>query len=221
MSNRLVKGLLVCGIFAPLLYVALDIFAAWQWLEYRYFDQAVSELSSIGAPTQSLWTIVSVPYLVLFTAFAGGVWLASGPRRPLRVSALLLLALTAVGIAWFFVPMHQRGAETTWTDTGHKVVAVAQVVVSLAAIAFAAAGLGGRFRRYSIATLVGLLVAGAASGLYVGRLEAGLPTPGLGVVERLNVYGYMLWVLLFAVSLLHEQRPSRGQSRQLEPSALT
>ena len=69
-------------------------------------------------------------------------------------------------------------------------------------IGFAAGGSGRAFRLYSVLT-VGVILAGAVfSGLQIPRIEAHLPTPGLGVFERLNIYSMLLWVAVFAVTLL-------------------
>ena len=64
------------------------------------------------------------------------------------------------------------------------------------------------FRRYSIGTILLLILFGALAGLDGPRLAAELPTPWLGIKERINIYGYLLWVLMLAVILL---RSKRGQ----------
>jgi uncharacterized protein (TIGR03382 family) len=102
--------------------------------------------------------------------------------------------------------MHQRGLPTSLTDTMHAVIAGVQVVVTLCAIALSGLALGGRFRSYAIASIVVMLIAGAASFMYAPRLEAQLSTTGLGLVERVNVYGYLVWVALLAVALGRRRR---------------
>jgi hypothetical protein len=61
---------------------------------------------------------------------------------------------------------------------------------------------GMRFRRYSIATLVVLVVSGALTFLYAPRLAANLPTPGMGLIERVDLGSYLLWVAVLATVLL-------------------
>jgi len=57
-----------------------------------------------------------------------------------------------------------------------------------------------------------LLVFGALAGMQGPRIAANLPTPWLGITERVNVYSSMLWVLVLAVVLLREeQRTGRTQ----------
>ena len=38
------------------------------------------------------------------------------------------------------------------------------------------------------------------------RLAAQLPTPWLGITERLNLVAYLLWIAVLAVALLRDQR---------------
>ena len=37
-------------------------------------------------------------------------------------------------------------------------------------------------------------------------LVAGQPTPWLGLTERLNIYSFMLWIVVLAISLLRAQK---------------
>jgi hypothetical protein len=50
------------------------------------------------------------------------------------------------------------------------------------------------------------LVFGALAGIQGPRIGANLPTPWLGITERINVYSAMLWVLVLAVVLLRERK---------------
>jgi len=47
-----------------------------------------------------------------------------------------------------------------------------------------------------------LLASGVMIGTHTSRLAAWQPTPGLGVVERINVYAYLLWVTVPSLTLL-------------------
>lgn len=108
-----------------------------------------------------------------------------------------------------FAPIHLRGVETTLTDSMHAIITGVGVLLILLVIGFGAAALGKRFRLYSIATLLVLLVFGTLAGLDAPRMAANLPTPWLGVWERINIFGYMLWVVVQAIALLGTpvQRP--------------
>jgi hypothetical protein len=72
----------------------------------------------------------------------------------------------------------------------------------LLAIGCAAAAFAKPFRRYSIATLAILAAFGALTFVDAPRLAANLPTPWVGVWERINLGVFLLWVVVLAVVLL-------------------
>jgi uncharacterized membrane protein len=74
------------------------------------------------------------------------------------------------------------------------------------AVVFGSTLLGKRFRYYSYATIVTLVVFGVLSGQQGGRVEANLPTPWLGLEQRINAYAFMLWVAVLAIGLLRAQK---------------
>jgi hypothetical protein len=206
------KVLLICGIVSSLLYVAMNIVGAMQFEGYDSTSQAVSELFAIGAPSRPVWVLLGIVYQVLVIAFGWGVWASAGRNRPLRVVGGLLLAYGVVGLAAPFFPMHMRGAGVTLTDTMHKILTMVTVLLMLTAIGFGAAAFGKWLRFYSIATIVILLVFGVLTGLEAARIEANLPTPWVGVTERIDIGVFLLWVVVLAVALLRPQgdKPQEG-----------
>jgi cell division protein FtsW (lipid II flippase) len=98
--------------------------------------------------------------------------------------------------------MHLRGTEFTLTDTMHIVFASVTSLLMLLAIGFGATAFGKRFRLYSIATIVLLLVFGALTGVDAPGVAANEPTPWIGVWERLQIGVYLLWVVVLAIALL-------------------
>jgi hypothetical membrane protein len=200
--------LLVCGIVSSLLYVATTILGSMRWEGYSSTSQAISELSAIGAPSRPLVVPLFLTYSVLVIAFGVGVWGSAGRKRALRVTAGLLVGYGVLCLAGPFAPMHLRGAEATLTDTMHIILTIVTVLFILLTIGFGATAFGKRFRLYSIATILILLVFGALAGLDGPRLAAQLPTPWLGVTERINVFGYLLWVVVLAMTLLRVRGPA-------------
>lgn len=195
--------LLSCGIAAPILYVLTDVLLAMRWEGYSYRDQTISELNAIGAPTRTLSIALGIAGYALLVAFGVGVWRAAAADRRLRVAAGGLIALGV--LAWFGVPffsMHVREAEETLTDALH----VAQLAVVgpllLVIIGFGAAALGRRFRLYSAVTVVLMLGFGAWSGTYGADVADDLATPWVGVIERISVFSYQVWICVFAVTVL-------------------
>ena len=198
-ANRL---LLVCGLISTLLYAAMNVIVPAQWEGYSVASQTISELSAIGAPTRPLWLALCTAYNLLVTAFGWGVWMSARGNRPLRVVGGLMIAYGLTGIAWPFAPMHLRGAEFGLTDTMHIVLSVVTCVLYMLALGFGAAALGKRFRLYSLATVVVLIVTGVLTGVDGPRLAANLPTPWIGVWERISLGAAMLWIAVLSVAIL-------------------
>jgi len=215
-----VSFLLVCGILSSLLYAGMNVFIPMQWHGYSSASQVVSELSAIGAPTRVLWVFLGTIYTLLFAAFGWGVWKAAGGNRPLRVVGILILASSLLGFVWPFAPMHQREALAagggTLSDTLHIVLAFVTVPLFLLTIGFGAAAFGRRFRLYSIVTIVIAFAFGVLTGLDAPGISANLPTPRVGLWERINIAAYMTWIVVLAVALLRMRStatPAPGGAR--------
>jgi hypothetical protein len=196
------KILLICGILSSLLYVTMNIFIAMQWKGYSSVSQTVSELSAIGAPTRSAWIPWGVIYTLLFIAFGFGVRTSAHQNRYLRILGGLIIAYGIISLAWPFAPMHLRGAEFTFTDTMHIALAMVTIVLMFLVIGFGAKAFGKPFRIYSIASLIIFLVFGALTGMSASRIAKNLPTPWVGVWERINIGAFLLWIIVLAIILL-------------------
>jgi hypothetical protein len=205
------KVLLVCGILSSLFYVAMNVFVPMQWQGYSSASQTVSELSAIGAPTRPHWVLLGIAYSLLVTAFGLGVWRSARSSRPLRVVGGLMVAYGVISLAWPLAPMHLRGEGFTFTDTMHIVLAAVTVLLMLLAIGFGTAAFGKRFRLYSIATLLILFAFGAVTFLDGPRIAANLPTPWVGVGERINIGVFLLWIVVLAVALLRVRDTAAGR----------
>jgi Protein of unknown function (DUF998) len=201
------KILLGCGIVSSVLYVATVVLAPRRWEGYSSSSQTVSELIAINAPTSGLVVPLFLTYSLLVIAFGMSVWASAGRKRALRVAAVGLIGKEVLGfVVTLFFPIHLRGVEGTRTDTMHAILTVVGVLFMLLAIGFGAAAFGKRFRIYSIATFLMLVVGGVLTGLDQPNLEPNLPTPWMGVWERINIYAYMLWVVVLAIALLRAQK---------------
>jgi hypothetical protein len=199
--------LLACGIAAPLLYVAMLVLVPMGWEGYSSASQTVSELSAIGAPTRALWVALGIVYTLLLVAFGWGIWASARGSRALRVVGVLMIGTAVLGLFW--PPMHLRevlaAGGRTLTDTLHIVWMIASGLLTLVAMAFSAAAFGKRFRIYSIATIVLMVSFGALTSVAAPQMEANLPTPWIGVWERLNIAVWMLWIAVLAIASLRRQ----------------
>jgi hypothetical protein len=210
------KALLVCGILSSLLYGAM--IGAIGSEGYSRISQTPSELSAIGAPTRSLWVQLGAVYTVLVATFGWGVWKSAGRDRALRIVGGLLVAYGSLGLLWPFAPMHQRevlaAGGGTLSDTMHVVLASATVLLMFVAMGVAARAFGKRFRLYSIASIVVLVAFGAMTFWDAPRVQANLPTPWIGLWERINISVFLLWVVVLATVLW------RGIGRSGQPGAM-
>jgi hypothetical protein len=198
------KVLLLCGVLTALLYVTMNAYVPLLWPGFSVFSQTISELSAIDAPTRTLWVALGTVYGVLLMAFGYGVWLCGRRSRPLRIAGALIIADGVFCLFW--PPMHQRtvlaAGGATLTDTLHIAWTMVSGVLMMLSIGFAAAAFGRRFRAFAVVTIVLLVAFGAVTGTYAGSVQANLPTPWLGVWERIDAGLLMLWLIVLAVALL-------------------
>ena len=205
------KTLIVCGILSSLLYVAANVVVPMQFDGYSLVSQTVSELSAIDAPTRQFWLMLMVPYGLFLIAFGLGVWWTASGSRALRATGVLFITHGVIG--YFWPPMHQRGAPLTVTDTMHIVFTLIVVPIMMLQIAFGAAALGKQFRIYSVVTFAAVIFFGILTGFDGPRIAADLPTPWVGVWERICIASYMLWVIVFAVALLRRENNQPGTNQ--------
>ena len=212
------RVLIFCGILSSLLYTAANIVVPMQYEGYNAFSQTVSELSAIEAPTRSLWVGFAGVYSLLVAAFGWGIWMSAGEKRSIRVVGICILISAVVGLFW--PPMHQREVLSdgggSLTDTLHIAFAFFTVLMMLLAMLFGAASLGNRFRLYSIVSVLIMLVTGVLTGIAAPSMEADLPTPWMGVWERISIAAYMLWVIVLAsLLLIRDRAPESNAPRPL------
>ncbi len=205
---RTQKALLACGILSAALYAATDVLGGMRYEGYSFTSQAISELMATGAPSEAFVDPLFIGYGVLALAFGIGVFReAAGRNRALRMTAALLIGYAVIGFSGpTLFEMRPRGTSGAGSDLPHIVLTAALVVMMLGAIGFGAFALGKRFRIYSLATLLTVMVFGALAAPYGARLAAGQPTPGFGIIERVNVYATLLWMAALAIALLRRSR---------------
>lgn len=200
-SVTLLKVLLFCGIFYPLLYIFADILGTVIYEGYDYASQNISEILAIGSPARNVVLPLFNFSDLLLLAFAIGVFESAGKKRVLKIAAVLLACCAIFGaVTSIFFPMNLRDAPKTYSDTMHIILTSVLVLFILGSIGTGASALGKRFRWYSIITMAVLLIFGALTGMQGHKIGTGAPTPWMGITERVNIYGYVIWVMVFAVN---------------------
>ena len=208
------KGLLACGVVSSAWWVAVDVIASRRYPGYSYLDQTISELSAEGAPTRAfLMTVNAVPYGALVVAFGFGVRETAGRTRAGRATGTLLIASGLIGLAGgILFPMMVRGAKGDLRNAMHAPYGAVSILLFLLIMMYGARLFGPRFRLYTYATIVVLLVFGALMGVQSGRMVANEPTPWMGLEERISVYATMLWIAVLAIGLLQSGATAQRQS---------
>jgi len=202
------KALLACGILSSLWYFVINIIVPMQDANYSSVTQTVSELSAVGAPTRILWVLLCTLYPLLYIAFGWGVLKSAGGKRSLSFVGTLIIIYGVLNFYW--PPMHLReviaAGGGTLSDTLHITWAMMTLLVNMLLMGFGAAALGKQFRIFTVATFIVFLVFGALIGVETPGIQANLPTPGIGVWERINIAAFMFWIIVLAVTLIRKEK---------------
>jgi len=198
------KVLLVCGIVSSLFYAGMDVIGGTRWQgDYSWLSQEFSRLSAIGAPSRTFHLVLNPIYTLLVITFGLGVWLSAGRKHGLRLVGAGLVVYALVSFVWpQFFPEDLNAPVSAFTNTMHILITVVTVLSWILILGFAATAFGKGFRLYSFGTLAAVIVFGALTGPQAVSLAAGQPTPWLGLTERLNIYSFMLWLVILAITLL-------------------
>ncbi len=206
------RVLLGCGVLSSALYIASDVYAWTRYPGYSPVSQAFSELLAEGAPTRPFMLAVVWPYNLLVAALGVGVWLGAGAARIRRLTGALLLLYAFVSLLGGTVfQMDPREVEGSVRTAVHEWVTAAMVLTLLLTVAVGALAHGVRFRVYSFTTLLAILVFAGLTFQQVAQLQAHQPAPWLGLIERVNIYAWMLWVAVLARSFWPSQAPPSGE----------
>jgi len=199
--------LLSGGIASALLWVGSDIAGSLLYEGYSYKDQTISELSAYDAPTRTFWMVQGSLGGALLIGFAAAIWQSAASKRLLRVTAALFAAHALLALLIGpFSSMHQREVLAAdggnFSDTLHLVMVAVGGIVFLAEATLTALSFGWQFRLYTAVTILVSLVFGFVTSMYAVDVAANEATPWVGVYERFSAYGYQLWIVVLALTLL-------------------
>lgn len=201
------KALLTCGILSSLWYLVINVFVPMMYDGYSMASMTVSELSAIGAPTRILWVLLCLWYPLLFAAFGWGVLQSAKGSRALHIVGSLIILYSIINFYW--PPMHQREVISagggTVTDTLHITWAMITLIFMMIIMGLGATALEKRFRLFTVAIFVVFIVFGVLIGIESPGIKANLPTPHIGIWERINIGAFMFWVIVFAYALMRRK----------------
>jgi hypothetical protein len=94
----------------------------------------------------------------------------------------------------------------TVTDTLHIALGMVSVVIMTVMMWFGAGSFDKRFRTFSFVILAVMLFFGVLTGMDSPGINAGTPTPWLGMWERASLGAFMVWTVVLSVKLLQRDR---------------
>jgi len=183
---------------APPVYLAGVIAGGELVMGYDHLRDAISSLTESGRVGIEAVAAVFILYDLLVLAFADAA--SRFDRENLR--AYVLLGVTAVGgLLMFIVPMDPVGRPMSPGGMVHVLLAVILSLSTMGAIAVVGLGAFRRRQRgralFSGFGLIVVAVSGAAAGL---GAAAGWPL--MGILERLTIGGFEVWLLVQALTLV-------------------
>jgi hypothetical protein len=201
-SSSKLKILALCGILAPIVYVAALVVGNILDPAYSQIGKTVSELIERGEPNRDLLNDMFIIYNILLIPFAVGMYygLKKGWARNVIFTALVVNAV--LGVAWtLFLPLDVGGKSVSLTGQLH--LAVGALVVPLI-FALELSFLKGAkkdirwlgYEKFSLAIFVITLVFGLATVALVNSDFRGL-------LERITTGSFLLWVEILAIKLYH------------------
>jgi hypothetical protein len=151
-------------------------------------------------------------YALLVYAFGVGTWHFASGKKSLKIAAILIIGKEILGlIVTLFFPIHLRGVEVNYSDTMHGIFTASGVFLFMfPAMIAGSIAFRGIFRIYSIFTMALFIIFGILAGSMQPLYVDNLPTPMMGIWERINIYGYMVWIVIFSIKLLKSVKEYSG-----------
>ncbi len=203
LDGSLRRLLLYCGLVSPCIYLLTDLVAGLSYPGYSFTAQAISELFAIGAPPTAFVVPIFTLTSIINLGFSMGVLVSARGSKAIKMTAVLFAIGVFNGLLlWNVFPMHMRGAEASFTDLMHILLAGVGVVIVLMVVAITAFSQGGRLRTYSLIALLIILIPGSLVFAMVPGLTLGEPTPYVDLTERFSTYGYYVWQALYIKFLI-------------------
>lgn len=201
MSPR--KVTLYCGIVSPILWLALIAIAGAVRPDFSHLTHFISELGERGSSTEALMRGAAFGFTgLLYVCFALGL-LATFPHGWVFAAACLLIAVEGIGrVGAGIFPCDPGCIRVTATQDLHKLFAT----VGFSSGILAAILWGVLFRGLAPFRSLSWLAIGSGLVALVSLLLMsweGNPWGGPGLFEHLATAVLSLWLLVFAVRLVH------------------
>jgi len=200
------KILFLCGVFSPLLYIAMTIVGGALRPDYSHIYHAVSELLEAGAPNKFLMDSILASSNITGIFFGVGVLLlvqSSQQKRQIGLAgAFCLLAIGLIGLLiTIFFPMEPRHLPMTFPGLMHLILVGVLFILSILTPVLmgiwlkkqpAYAGYGS----YSFISAILILV----TGVFAAAMAI-IESPIMGIAERLTIGANLQWTFIMALKI--------------------
>jgi hypothetical membrane protein len=198
------------GILAVVIYVFTTILGAAIRPGYNHYVNAISELTSPGSPNLLLMNILFSIYNLLMLLFGAGLFFFPSPVRnwKIRTAGALLFIIGLFGALMYFFPMDARGTAETFQGTIHWVLAGILSLSTFTAALFYGIGISNikKYKRIHVFSLaMAILIFFSGGFTAVGAQQK---IPFFGLIERITIGSFLLWVMVLAISILKQKRKS-------------
>lgn len=202
---------LLCGVFAPLVYVLTVLLGGILRSNYSHISQFVSELIAAGAPNKNILDPLFALYNILTIAFGIGLvqFIRGTNEQKGRITgfigAFILMLEGVFGFVTVFFPQDPVGALLTSTGTMHIVLAGLSSLTTMLSMLFIGLWFRhqsgwGKTALYSFVSLGIVLVFGGLAA-YTGANRS----PILGIMERITIGGFLQWLFFVGLQLYSAQ----------------
>ena len=210
------KLLMLCGIFAAIVYVGTVILGGLLRPGYSHVSEAISELVADGAPNRPLLSSLFLLYNVLASAFGIGLFLRAKSQSRSQISGIIgSLALLLVGLAGILMelafPQDRGGTATTFAGTMHFVmtgIASLGTMVAILLLAFWFRDFPG-LKGYVAYSWISVAIIFVSGGLTAAALANHHPL--FGLIERITILTFTLWMLVIGLKMYQLEGESSDQ----------
>jgi Protein of unknown function (DUF998) len=201
------KLLMLCGMLAPVIYVAAVIMGGILRPGYSHASQFVSELIATGAPNTFLLNPLFAIYNFLTMVFGLGLVIVVRSRVEHNgkavgaVGAIILIIEGVAGFATLFFPQDSMGDPVSTTGAVHIVLAGLSsltCMLSMLLIGFWFKCIPEKqgYGLYSFISVAAVFISGG-----LAAVTGASRSPILGVMERLAIGGFLQWLFVIALAL--------------------
>ena len=202
------KLLYYAGIFSVISYLLADIIGGIITPNYSYTANAISELSQAGAENRILISSFFLFSAIMGILFAIGI-ISHHPYKQSKLICIGGILLIIMGIFSALIgtifPMDPIDGATTFAGTMHLVLVASSAVLIFPALLMIGIGFykEKNWKSFRLYTFISVLIIFISGGLSAVVIANGIEL--MGIVERVTIYTYLLWIFVLAYKLIREQ----------------